>query len=223
MNILAASSLNSPKYQMNKSYSSPSFRGDRLYSLKEVIDASVVSKQDVANGVEKLVNKIKFLNKIVGVNDKTSKPVVTQLGDALVYINMDKTLKGKTKINIFTDTKGVVFRYPGYGCSYEKVENPQLERQCLDILISDKDGRMSQGLLSTIDGSCTNFERDLKSGKRSAEGRYFRLNPNINECVDQKFEMNDFGYEKSGLTIREIFKSLFAKLSLVKPDINLIK
>lgn len=224
MNILTVSNLNAQKYQINKCNKNISFGcKNRLYTLEEVIDASVVSKQDVAEGLQKLVNKIKFLNKIVGPNSKTAKPITSKIGDASVYIDMDKTVKGKTKISLFADTKSIEFEYSGFGHKYKKADNSELIRQSLDIIISDKDGRMSQGALSLVDGNCTNFERDLKTGKRYARGKYFLLEPGVNECIDQGFEMEDFAHNKTCLIIRNIFSKLFSNLSLVKPDINLLK
>ncbi len=207
----------------NTQYNNINFRCNKFYTAQEIKDAAIVSNKEVSEGLEKLTKKIKFVNQILGKNDKTNKPVSTQIGDAFVFINMDKTTKGKTKINIFSDTPAAVFSYSGIENQYKKIETPNIERQSLNIVISDKDGRMCNGTLSTIDDNCTTFERNIKTGKRKAEGKYFIMVPNINECKDQKFEMNDFGYNKTTLTIRNIFSQLFNKLSLVKPEINLTK
>ena len=221
MQILNINHVNNSKYNINKKSQNINFGAKKLYSAEEVMKISVISQKDISDGLRQLVNKIKFVNKILGQNDKTAKPVTTKIGDSIVFINMDKSIKDKTKINIFADTKDKVFTFDLATNQFVKDENPYYVRQFLDITISNKDGRMSNGSINTIDGGWKIFERNLKTGKRNAVGQGFKLIPNIKECNEEQRYLYDFGYEKNTLTIKNIFLALFSKLSLVKPDISL--
>lgn len=222
MNIQNITFKNTPTYKNYKPNKNLNFKGKELYTLEEVLEASKVSKSEISEGTEKLINKIKFLYKILKQNDRTTKPLTTQIRDTFVYINMDKTTKGKTKIELFADTNTPIYIHSGIGSLYNKI-NPKLERQSLDITILDKDGRMQQGSMSLNNDSCTTFERDLKTGKRNAAGKYFVMIPNVHECNTQSYDMDPFGYDKTSIAIRKIFFNLFSNLTKVKPDIDLIK
>lgn len=213
--------FNNSQYNINKKYNNISFGAKKFYSVEDIMKISSTSPQEVSDGLRKLVNKIKFLNKILGENDKTIKPINTKIGDSDIFINMDKSIKGKTKINIFTYTKGKIFDYDSKTDKYVKREKVNYIRQFLDIILSNKDGRMSHGTISTIDGGWKTFERNPKTGKRSAEGDFFKLIPNINECNEEQKNVYDFGYERNTLTIKNIFLKLFSQLSLVNSDIKL--
>ena len=221
MQILPINYNNKSYSSTNKKCSNVNFGSMKLYSTEDVVKLSTQIEQEVSDGLRKLVGKIKFVDKILGKNDKTIKPVGTKIGDSFVYINMDKSVKGKTKINIFSDTKGIVFKLNPMTHQYTRIEDPEYIRQFLDIIISDKDGRMSNGTIQTIDGSWKTFERNTHTGKRSAEGESFRLIPNLSECNNEQRNLFDMGYDRDTLTIKNIFLNLFSKLSLVKPDISL--
>lgn len=221
MNILGINQIY--KLQTPQIKSQPTFKANRFYTLEEVNKASTVSPKDVVEGVEKLTKKIKFLNKILGDNDKTVKPVTTQINDVLVFINMDKTTKGKIKINLFADTKGHIYEPTERLDQFKKIDNPSYVRQKLDIIISDKDGRMSEGSIKPLNGTYTYFERDNNTGKRNAISEYFCLVPNVRECSEQNEKVKNFGEDKSSITINDIFFKIFSDLSLVKPKINLTK
>lgn len=223
MNIQNTTYNNSPIYKTYTNNKNITFKGKTFYTIEEVLEASKVSKTEVADGIEKLTNKIKFLYNILKQNDRTTKPLTTQIRDSFVYINMDKTTKGKTKINLLAETNSPIYIYSGIGSLYNKI-NPQLEKQSLDITLLEKDGRMHQGTMSLNNGACTTiFERDKKTGKRNATGKYFVMTPNIRECNTQSYEMDPFGYDRTSITIRNIFFNLFSNLTKVKPDIDLIK
>ena len=221
MNILAINQTY--KLQTPQIKSQPTFKGNRFYTLEEVNKASTVSPKDVIEGVEKLTKKIKFLNKILGENDKTVQPVAAPIGDAIVFINMDKTTKGKTKINLFADTKSHIYEPTDKLDQFIKIDNPYYVRQKLDIVISDKDGRMSEGAIKPLNGTYTHFERNNKTGKRKAISEYFYLVPNVRECSEQNEKVKNFGEDKTSITINDIFFKIFSDLSLVKPKINLTK
>lgn len=211
------------KSQYPKTKSQLTFKANRLYTLEEVNKASTVSPQDVVEGVEKLTKKIKFLNKILGENDKTKQPITSQIGDAIVFINMDKTTKGKTKINLFADTKEHIYEPTNKIGLFKKNDNPYYIRQKLDIVISNKDGRMTEGSIKPLSGAYTHFERNNKTGKRLATSEYFSLVPNVRECSSENKKVENFGEDKTSITINDIFFKIFSDLSLVKPKINLTK
>lgn len=224
MNIQNINFKSTTIHKNNKNNTDLTFKGKELYTLEEVLEASKVSKTDVSEGIQKLINKIKFLNKILKQNDRTSKPLTTKIKDTFVYINMDKTSKGKTKIEVFADTNSPIYIHSGIGSLYNKIKTPKLERQSLDITIFDKDSRMHQGTMSLNNGSCTTiFERDKKTGKRNATGKYFVMVPNVHECNTQSHEMDPFGYDRTSITIRNILFNFFSNLTKVKPDIDLTK
>ena len=218
-------------YGFNQSYKLQSpqtkpqlkFKGNKFYTLEEVNKASMVSPKDVKEGVEKLTKKIKFLNEILKENDKTKQPVTAKIGDTHIFIDMDKTTKGKTKINLFADTKRQIYEPTNILDQFKKIDNPYYIRQKLNIVISNKDGRMSEGSIKPLNGTYIHFERNNKTGKRDAISKYFSLIPNVRECFEQNQRTEYFGQDKTSIIINNIFFKIFSDLSLIKPKIRLTK
>ena len=225
MNISAPKITNNSQYQTNKNNLKTNFKSNRTQDIKEIVELSAVAKEEVAEGLSKIISKIKFLNRILGQNDKTTKPVLAKIGDSFVFINMDKTTKGMTKISLYADTGMQEFQNLALKEQCKNIHSCASKRQSLDIVISDKDARMCRGDLISIQDDFITFERNPKTGKRRVGSGYLCLVPNVKECRDQKFEMNSFicGFDKTTLMIREIFYSLFSKLSLVKPGVTLTR
>ena len=197
------------------------FRGNKLYTLRQIEELSKTSEADVADGLTKLVSKIRFINKILGQDSKTLKPVTTKIAETPVDIMMDKTGKGKTKINIVAYSDASTYVSPKAGM-YERVNEEYIWPQTMDIILDNKDGRMINGELDTKLNSLS-FVRNSKTGRRTAEGRYFFLVPNVYECKDIKNRRdNMIWYSKTSNTISLIFQKLFADLSLVKPKNKLV-
>lgn len=199
-------------------------RNINFKSNKGVTAASTLaSSQEIKQGIEKLTNKTKFLNRILGNQAKTSKPVLTKLGDTDVFIDMDKTQKGKTKIKIFSETNNVTYTY-----SKElKQLIPELKdtkhEQSLDVIINDKDGRMVYGVLN-CDAGHLHFERNTKTGHRdgNGQGHYpFKLSPNVYEHPED-WETQRKVADKGGNTVSAVFSAVFIDLMRVKPNIKLI-
>ena len=221
MNFLSINQTYKP--QFSQPNSQLKFKANKFYTLEEVNKASTVSPKEVKEGVEKLTKKIRFLNGILKENDKTKQPVTAKIGDALVFIDMDKTTKGKTKINLFADTKRHIYEPTNIFNQFKKNDNPYYIRQKLNIVISNKDGRMSEGSIKPLDGIYTHFERNNKTGKRNAISKYFSLVPNVRECSEQNKIAEYLGEDKTSITINNIFFKIFSDLSKVKPNINLTK
>ena len=192
--------------------------------LNTIPDSSFLNKNEIVGHVFKLVNKIKFVSEILGENGKTVKPVLAKLGDASVYIKMDKSQKDKIKISLFSDTNGFIYKYSEKLQSYIPVKNPEMIRQSLDIIVNKKDKRMINGQLDIIDCSM-DFVRDTKTGKREMHSnRSFHFVPNVYECKDieniaVQFSQND----KASNIVTSVFLNMFSNLTKVKPEITLIK
>ena len=180
---------------------------NRQKSLAQLIP----SEGDITNGMAKLINKLKFINKILGKDAKTLKPVSTTISDAQVDIMMDKTKKGQIKINISSHNDNI------------SVENNPLSPQNLDMILDDKKGRMISGNLNT--GICNlNFERNQKTGQRKGCGDNFFLIPNLRESGNVEFNRERFYWQsRTDNTISLIFHRLFSDLSLVRPKTNMLK
>ena len=200
------------------------FGCNKVMQLKDIPSTSFLSAKEINDYIFKLVNKIQFVGKILGVHDKTVKPVATKLGDATVCINMDKSPKNKVKINLYSDNEGALYEYSREYLGYIPVQNPGLYRQSLDIVVNEKDKRMIDGQLNIVDCSM-NFSRNLKTGKRDVHSnKCFHFSPNLNECYNMEDSIMQFSYNsKATNTVNAVFFNLFANLTKVKPDISLLK
>lgn len=223
MNILpmTANYMNNPQ---KKNSSNINFGCNKTTQLKDVAESSLLDAPEIVDNIFKLVNKVKFVNKILGEHDKTVKPVVAKLGDASVYINMDKSPKDKIKINLFSDTDGAMYKYSSELQGYIPVENPDVRRQSLDIIVSKKDKRMIGGQLNIVDCNM-NFARDTKTGKREIHSnKCFYFIPNLYECSNMENVAVQFWQNNKATNIvTSVFFNMFANLSKVKPEISLIK
>ncbi len=220
MNILGIT----PHYNsvLNNKSRNLNFSGNKLYTLKQIEALSKTSETDIAEGVMKLVNKIKFINKIVSPDSRTLNPVTTKIAETPVEIMMDKTRKGKTKINITAYTDASTYVLKEKVGMYERVDEQEIWPQTMDIILDNKDGRMINGELDTKLNSLS-FERNNKTGKRDATGRYFFLVPNLYECKDVKNCRDKMlRYSKASNTISLVLQRLFADLSMVKPKNKLV-
>lgn len=56
--------FNNSQYNINKKYNNINFGAKKFYSVEDIMKISSTSPQEVSDGFRKLVNKIKFLNKI---------------------------------------------------------------------------------------------------------------------------------------------------------------
>ncbi len=196
--------------------------GSEAKNINQIIYSQMVTKDEAVEHILKLTKKIKFFNEILGKNDKTSRPVLVKLGDADVFLNVDKTSRNKVKINLYSDTNSPMYIYSFEQGAY--VPNPEkyLFRQKLDIVLNNKDGRMSNGYLSTVSGSMV-FERNTKSGQRAASGDRFQLNPKLYECNNREnFPAQKYGFDKASNIVSTVFFNMFSFLSKVKPDLKLM-
>ena len=157
--------INYKNYPQRKNYTKINFGCDTEIQLKNTPDASLLNAKEIIDNVFKLVNKIQFVSDILGENGKTVKPMLAKLGDATVYIEMDKTLKDKIKINLFSDTDDAMYKYVPDLLAYILVENPEKQRQSLNIVVNKKDKRMMEGFLNIFDCKMS-FVRDTTTGKR---------------------------------------------------------
>lgn len=191
---------------------------------QNIPDSTLLTAKEIVDNVFKLVNKIQFVNKILGENDKTAKPVLAKLGDASVYINMDKSAKDKIRINLFSDTAGSMYKYSSELQGYIPVKNPEMQRQSLDIIVNKKDKRMINGQLTIVDCNM-DFARDTKTGKREIHSnKCFCFVPNLYECYDiQDVAVQFWTNNKESNIVTSVFFNMFANLTKVKPDISLIK
>lgn len=196
--------------------------GSEIKTLQQMGTSQLVTQEEAVEYIQKLTKKIKFFNDILGKNGKTTKYVLVKLGEADVYMNIDKTLKNKVKINLCAATNSPLYVYAPKDMNY--IPNPEKykQRQMLDIILNSKDGRMSHGYLATTSGEMT-FERNTKTGHRRAAGEFFGLCPNINECYNREnFPAQRYEYDKASNIVSVVFKNIFDYLSKVKPDIKLM-
>lgn len=196
--------------------------GSAPKTIAEIINSQMVTNDEAVRYILKLSEKIKLLNHILGKNDKTARPVRVKLDDADVFLSVDKTSKGNVKVNLYSDTNSPLYEYSFEKSAYLPSSEKYLNRQRLDIVLSNTDGRMCNGYLSTVSGEMI-FERNTKSGQRKAVGDRFYLNPNLYECSNREsFPAQWYGYDKASNIVSTVFYNLFAKLSKVKPDIKLM-
>ncbi len=187
----------------------------------DVIEKSMLSPNEIVTNVFKLANKIKFLNKILGKNDRTVKPVLMRLGEAEVHINMEKSKYGMRQINLYSDTNSEVYRYCDELHGYVAIEHPQTIRQSFDILMREKDGRMYRGNLNIV-GGAMDFERDTKTGARNVKAEYFHFIPNLNEVHNMEdMAVQYYNRDKASNIVTSTFFNLFSNLTQVKPQISL--
>lgn len=223
MNILSVTPYN---IQNSRAVSSQNinFGSHKIESLRQLPKTSLLGDNEIADNILKLAKKVQFVSKILGERDKTAKPVVAKIGDASIYINMDKSQKGKIKVDLYADTKDKVYRYSNALRGYISVENPDICRQSLNITFNPKDKRMISGHLDIIDCDM-DFERDIKTGKRElTSSKPFYFSPNLYECKDiQDMKLQHRERDKSCNTVTSLFFNLFSSLTKVKPEVNLIK
>lgn len=223
MNITQYPQITPTTYFKNsqRNHTNVNFKCNKNISIDEAVKLTTVDQKEVVENIFKLVNKIKFLNKILGKNDKITKPVTVMLGDAKVSLMMDKSNTGKIKINLCSDTNAAIYEYVSPQRGYISVENPQTIRQELDIILSTKDGRMRNGQLSVFNNFMT-FERNEKTGKRDliSDGLYFV--PNMYECHNTRNYIQYTGFDRAANMVSAVFFNLFSNLTKVKPEINFL-
>lgn len=211
-------------YYTNTNYSTKPMHNINFKSNKGFKAAStLVSSQEITQCIAKLTNKTKFISKILGDNAKTSKPVLTKIGDTNAFINMDKTQMGLTKIKIYSATNDVYYNYSQDLQQVIPTLGSTQHEQSLEVIINNKDGRMIYGILD-CDAGHLHFERNTKTGRRDGTGQgiyTFRLSPNINEHQSD-WEYQRIEADKNGNTISAVFSAVFMDLMLVKPNIKLI-
>ena len=200
------------------------FGCDNSMSVDNVSGSSLLDEKEIVENIHKLVNKIKFVSEILGENGKTLKPIATKIGDATIYIDIDKTQKDKIKVNLFSDTYDYTYEYSPKLQQYIPVKSSDVIRQSMDITINKKDKRMINGQLNIIDCDL-NFERDIKTGKRNIRSnKSFYFVPNLYECFNmENLEVQYCNSNKDTNTVSSVFFNMFANLTKVKPDICLIK
>ena len=200
-----------------------SFKASKNAIFSEVANSTLSSSQEIKQYIEKLTNKTKFLNKVLGNHAKTSNPVLTNLGNAEVFIGMDKTKPGRTKIEIYSDTDNFSYTYSSELQQYLPVKLAGKHRQSMNIIINDKDGRMIDGSLE-CDAGHLNFERNSKTGQRNGSGQgiySFVLSPNVAENPTD-WETQRWYATKDGNIVSTVFSVIFMDLMRVKPNIELI-
>lgn len=183
----------------------------KVQNWQKILELVTPSNTEITEGVEKLTNKLKFINRVLGHSAKTTKPVSTSISDIPIKIMMDKTKKGKIKINISSYTEML------------SKEDKLTQAQMLDLILDDKNGRMLSGHLNTK--LCTlNFERNQKTGQRKGSGDNFFLIPNINENCNVEFCKDKMYWQsRSDNIVSLVFHKLFSDLSLVKPKTKLLE
>lgn len=223
MNILQV-----PNYYINNSQRKNSaminFGCNKTNPSNKLSDSSLLNDNEIVEHVCKLVNKIKFVSEILGENGKTIKPILVKLGDAPVYIKMDKSQKDNIKISLFSDTIGSLYEYSDKLQDYIPVKKPEMIRQNIDIILNKKDKRMIDGQLGIVD-CYINFIRDTKTGKREMHSnKCFYFVPNLYECKDiEDLAVQFWQNDKAANIVTSTFFNVFANLTKVKPEISLIK
>lgn len=221
MNILQLTPYNNSRATSIKN---TNFGSNKIKPLTQLSEDSLLSTNEIVDNIFKLTKKIQFISKILGERDKTAKPVIAKIGDASIYINMDKSEKGKVKVDLYSDTNGMIYQYSENIQGYIPIENPIKHRQSLNMIINSKDKRMISGRLDIIDCHM-DFERNTKTGKRELESnRSFYFVPNLYECHNIQDVAVQYGnYDKSSNIVTSLFFNLFSNLTKVKPEISLIK
>lgn len=216
------------KYYSDSTYTkrqniSTEFKGSKNAIFNESVNATLLSSQEIKQWTEKLINKIKFLNKVIGANAKTSSPVLTNIAGAEVFINIDKTKSGCTKIKIDSETDNFSYTFSQELQQNIPVKLAEKNRQSMDIIINDKDGRMINGSLE-CDAGHLNFERNAKTGQRNGRGQSiypFILSPNVKE-MPTDWETQRWYATKESNAVVSVFSIIFMDLMRVKPDTKLI-
>ena len=199
------------------------FKGNKNTILNDVHNSTLLNSQEIIQCIKKITNKTKFLNKVLGCHAKTSKAVSMNIGNTDVFINMDKTKPGFTKIDIFSDTNNYSYIFSQELQQSIPVKIPGKHRQSMNIIVNDKDGRMINGSLE-CDAGHLNFERNSKTGRRNGGGQGiypFVLSPNLAEYPTD-WEAQKWYADKGSNTISTVFSSIFIDLMRVKPNLKLI-
>ena len=202
---------------------STGFKACKNAIFNECANATLLSSQEIKQWTEKLINKIKFLNKVIGANAKTTSPVLTNIAGADVFINIDKTKSGCTKIKIDSETDNFSYTFSQELQQYIPVKLTGKNRQSMDIIINNKDGRMINGSLK-CDAGHLNFERNTKTGQRNGSGQsiyQFVLSPNIKE-MPTNWETQRWYAAKGNNAVISVFSTIFLDLMRVKPNTKLI-
>lgn len=223
MNITQIPTNYTNNYQ-RRNYVQVNFGCNTTAPLKSLQESTMLNADEIVANMFKLANKIKFVSEILGDYGKTINPIPAKIGDAIININIDKSPKNKIRINLFSDTDEIIYKYSPELQMYMPVKGSAQERQSMDIIVNKKDKRMMDGQLNVFD-CIVNFSRNIKTGKREINSsKPFVFVPNLYECKDiRDVAVQFYQNSKEANIVTSLFFNMFANLTKVKPEISLIK